>query len=248
VTQTKIVPPRRAMVLAAGLGERMRPLTDTRPKPLIEVHGQSLLDYILDRLDEAGVADAVINLFYLGEMIEAHLAGRERPRIVFSREAARLETGGGVRHALPLLGDAPFYVINGDVRWLDGRTPALLRLAEAWDPAAMDALLLLHPTAFAVGYEGSGDFVLAPDGRLRRRREREIAPFVFAGLQILHPRVFADAPAGPFSLNRIYDAAQEAERLWGVRHDGEWFHIGTPAGLAEVEAALHPMIFHSVQR
>jgi len=248
VTQTTITPPQRAMVLAAGLGERMRPLTDTRPKPLIEVHGQSLLDYILDRLDQAGVAEAVINLFYLGDMIEAHLAARARPRIAFSREAVRLETGGGVRHALPLLGADPFYVINGDVRWLDGRTPALLRLAEAWDPDAMDALLLLHPTAFAVGYEGSGDFILAPDGRLRRRREREVAPFVFAGLQILHPRVFAQAPEGPFSLNRIYDAAQEAERLWGVRHDGEWFHIGTPATLAEVEAALHPMIFHSVQR
>lgn len=248
MTPATVVPPQRAMVLAAGLGERMRPLTDARPKPLIEVHGQSLLDYILDRLDEVGVAEAVINLFYRGEMIEAHLAARTRPRIAFSREEVRLETGGGVRLALPLLGEDPFYVINGDVRWLDGRTPALLRLAEAWDPARMDALLLLHPTAFAVGYEGAGDFILAPDGRLRRRREREVAPFVFAGLQILHPRVFARTPGGPFSLNRIYDAAQEAERLWGVRHDGEWFHIGTPAGLAEVEAALHPLSFHSVQR
>jgi len=248
MTLTTGTPPRRAMVLAAGQGERMRPLTDRQPKPLLEVHGQSLLDYILDRLDEAGVAEAVINLFYLGEKIEAHLAARTRPRIAFSREAKRLETGGGVRHALPLLGEDPFYVINGDVRWLDGRTPALLRLAEVWNPETMDALLLLHPTAFAVGYEGSGDFLLAPDGRLRRRREREVAPFVFAGLQILHPRVFANTPEGPFSLNRIYDAAQDAERLWGVRHDGEWFHIGTPAGLAEVETALHPLTFHSVQR
>jgi len=248
VTQTTIAAPRRAIVLAAGLGERMRPLTDTLPKPLLELHGQTLLDYILDRLDEAGVAEAVVNLFYLGDMIEAHLAGRARPRVAFSREAERLETGGGVRHALPLLGEDPFYVINGDIRWLDGRTPALLRLAEAWDPAQMDALLLLHPTAFAVGYEGAGDFVLGPDGRLRRRREREVAPFVFAGLQILHPRLFAETPEGPFSLNRIYDAAQEAERLWGLRHDGEWFHIGTPAGLAQVEAELHPLVFHSVQR
>ncbi len=240
--------PRRAMILAAGLGERMRPLTEDRPKPLIEVRGRSLIETILDRLEGAGVPEAVINLYYLGEMIEARLAGRERPRIAFSREAARLETGGGVRKALPLLGEAAFFAINGDVCWLDGCTTALRRLAEAWDEAQMDALLLLHPTVYAVGYDGPGDFILMPEGRLRRRREREVAPLVFSGIQIFHPRLFEATPEGPFSLNLVYDKAAEAERLWGLRHDGEWFHIGTPGNLRDVEDALHPLSEHSDQR
>ena len=238
----------RAMVLAAGLGERMRPITDALPKPLIELRGRTLLDSILDRAEAAGVPEAVVNLHYLGEMIEARLARRTRPRVSFSREETRLETGGGVRKALSLLGADAFFVINGDVCWLDGHTPALERLAAAWDDKEMDALLLLHPTAFAVGYAGVGDFVLAPDGRLRRRREREVAPFVFTGIQILHPRLFEDAPEGPFSLNLIYDKAGAAERLWGLRHDGEWFHIGTPEGLRDVEDALHPLSEISDQR
>jgi MurNAc alpha-1-phosphate uridylyltransferase len=245
----KAVPvPRHAMVLAAGLGERMRPLTDEKPKPLIEVRGRAMLDSILDRLSAVGVTDVVINLFYRGEAIEAHLKGRTTPRIVFTRETERLETGGGVKNALPYLGDEAFYVINGDVCWLDGRTPALHRLADTWDEARMDALLLLHPTAFAVGYSGRGDFLLSADGKVRRRGEREVAPFVFAGMQILHPRLFAGAPDGPFSLNRLYDKAAERERLWGLRHDGEWFHIGTPEQLTEVEDALHYLAVHSVQR
>ena len=233
--------PKTAMVLAAGLGERMRPLTDELPKPLIEVRGRAMLDTILDRLEAAGIGEAVINLHYLGAKIEEHLKGRRAPRIRFTHEAERLETGGGVRNALPLLGPEPFFVVNGDVSWLDGYTPALHRLARAWDDSRMDVLLLVHSTAAAVGYEGNGDFVLRTDGSLRRRREREVAPFVFAGIQILHPRLFADAPEGPFSLNRLYDRAEEAERLWGLRHDGQWFHIGTPEQLAEVEAALDPM-------
>jgi MurNAc alpha-1-phosphate uridylyltransferase len=240
--------PERAMVLAAGLGERMRPLTDARPKPLVTLHGRTLIDSILDRIEAAGVAEAVVNLHYFGDMIRDHLKTRTRPRIVFSPEEARLETGGGVRRALPLLGPAPFFVINGDVCWLDGRTPALVRLAEAWDEATMDALLLLHPTAFAVGYEGRGDFMLDSEGEVRRRAEREIAPFVFAGIQILHPRLFDGAPDGPFSLNLLYDKAAANRRLRGLRHDGEWFHIGTPEGLLEVEDALHPLMFVSVQR
>jgi len=240
--------PRRAMVLAAGLGERMRPITDTLPKPLIELRGRTLLDSILDRVEAAGVPEAVINLHYLGEMIEARLVPRERPRVSFSHEETRLETGGGVRKALSLLGADAFFVINGDVCWLDGHTPALERLAAAWDDEEMDALLLLHPTAFAVGYAGVGDFVLAPDGRMRRRRELEVSPFVFTGIQILHPRLFEDAPEGPFSLNLIYDKAGAAERLWGLRHDGEWFHIGTPEGLRDVEDALHPLSEISDQR
>ena len=240
--------PQRAMVLAAGLGERMRPITDTLPKPLIELRGRTLLDSILDRVAAAGVPEAVINLHYLGEMIEARLVPRERPRVSFSHEETRLETGGGVRKALSPLGADAFFVINGDVSWLDGHTPALERLAAAWDDEEMDALLLLHPTAFAVGYAGVGDFVLAPDGRMRRRRESEVSPVVFTGIQILHPRLFEDAPEGPFSLNLIYDKAGAAERLWGLRHDGEWFHIGTPEGLRDVEDALHPLAEISDQR
>lgn len=241
--------PKRGMILAAGLGERMRPITDTLPKPLIPVRGQALIDSILDRLEAAGVTEAVVNLHYLGAMIEEHLRARAHPRIVFSREEHdRLETGGGIRKALPLLGPDPFYAVNGDVCWLDGLTPALDRLAAAWDERTMDALLLLHPTATAFGYEGRGDFLLDPWGHARRRGERQVVPFVFAGIQILHPRLFESASDGAFSLNVLYDKAAEAERLYGIRHDGEWFHIGTPQGLAEVEEAMHHMAFASPQR
>jgi len=241
--------PEHAIILSAGLGERMRPITDTLPKPLIPVRGQALIDSILDRLEAAGVTEVVVNLHHLGAMIEEHLRGRARPRIVFSHEEnERLETGGGVRKALPLLGPDPFFAINGDVCWLDGMIPALDRLAAGWDEQAMDALLLLHPTATAYGYDGRGDFMLDPLGRAQRRGERQVAPFVFAGIQILHPRLFEGAPDGAFSLNTLYDKAAEAERLYGVRHDGEWFHIGTPQGLAEVEEAMRHMAFTSPQR
>lgn len=231
--------PKTAMVLAAGLGQRMRPLTDNLPKPLVPVRGRPMLDTILDRLEDLGVAKVVVNTFYLGEMIEQHIAGRKAPAVVFSREEDLLETGGGIRKALPLLGEEAFLALNGDVCWLDGHTPALRRLVAAWDPEKMDALLLLHPTAFALGYEGNGDYVMTPDGRLRRRREREVAPFIYAGIQILHPRLFEGTAEGSFSLNELYDKAQEAQRLWGIRHDGEWYHVGTPESLREVEDALH---------
>jgi len=240
--------PKRAMVLAAGRGERMRPLTDETPKPLIEVRGRTMIDRALDRLEAAGVAEAVVNLHHLGNMIQTHLAGRDRPRIKFSTEADLLETGGGVAKALPLLGRPPFFVLNGDMVWLDGGTPALERLAAAWDESVMDGLLLLQPTSSAHGYEGTGDFFMTPDGRLRRRREREVAPYLFAGIQILHPRLFHDLPEGSFSLNLLYDRAIESERLWGLRHDGEWFHVGTPEALGEVEDALHHMSFGAGQR
>lgn len=235
--------PTRAMVLAAGLGLRLRPLTETRPKPLIAVAGRTLLDRALDRLVEAGVAEAVVNIHYLGHMIEAHLAARTAPRIVLSREDdALLETGGGVAKALPDLGTAPFYVINADIAWSDGASPALLRLAQAWRDESMDALLLLHPVAAATGYDGTGDYALDGDGeaagRLRHRRGRPAAPHVFTGVQLLHPRLFAGAPAGPFPLIRLYDAAEESGRLFGLVHDGDWHHIGTPAGLAVAERRL----------
>lgn len=248
MTQSPLLP-KKAMVLAAGFGKRMRPLTDALPKPLVEVGGRSLLDRILDRLDAVGVEAVVVNLHHLGQQIERHLSDRTRPPLLFSREAEILETGGGVKHALPELGDAPFFVVNGDVLWLDGLEPALSRLARAWRDEAMDSLLMMQPIASAVGYDGrAGDFTMAPGGRLRRRRERESAPFIFAGMQILHPRIFAGAPEGPFSLNLLFDKAEAAGRLWGVRHDGRWFHVGTPAALAEAEAVLRDLAMNKGTR
>lgn len=233
--------PRRAMVLAAGLGLRMRPLTESRPKPLIVVAGRTLLDRALDRLANAGVKEAVVNLHYLGPMIEAHLAARNAPHTVLSWEKNQLlETGGGVTKALPSLGDDPFYVVNADIAWADGNIPALQRLAAAWREDAMDALLLLHPVAAATGYDGSGDYTILGKevAELKRRRDDPAAPYVFTGVQLLHPRLFAGAPNGPFSLTRLYDEAETAGRLFGMVHDGDWHHIGTPAGLKIAEQRL----------
>jgi MurNAc alpha-1-phosphate uridylyltransferase len=227
------------MVLAAGLGLRMRPLTETTPKPLIAVHGVPMIDRVLCRLADAGVRRAVVNLHHLPERLREHLANWPAPQLVFSDETDMLlDTGGGVKKALPQLGADPFYVCNGDVVWLDGYQPALERLRGLWDPARMDALLLLQPAPIAVGYDGPGDFVMDPEGRLRRRREREIAPFTFAGVQILKPELFADTPEGAFSLNLIYDRAIESGRLFGLRHDGAWYHVGRPEDLERAEAEL----------
>jgi MurNAc alpha-1-phosphate uridylyltransferase len=240
--------PNSAMVLAAGLGLRMRPLTENCPKPLINLAGRTLLDRALDHLVTAGVARAVINLHYLGHMIEAHLSGRSVPAIEFSHEDdVLLETGGGVTKALALLGPAAFYVVNADITWTDGESPALQRLASAWRDRDMDALLLLHPVATATGYDGVGDFTLDPASqegvdypacRLTHRRDRPAAPYVFTGVQLLHPRLFTHAPSGPFSLTRLYDKAEEGGRLYGIIHEGDWHHIGTPDGLTEAEKIL----------
>ncbi len=226
----------RAMVLAAGRGERLRPLTDSLPKPLIKVGGKALIDHVLDRLAEAGVEQAIINLWHLGASIEAHLAGREKPTIAFSHETERLDTGGGVAKALPLLGDAPFYVVNSKLLWSDGEIGALARLAGAWDDAAMDGSLLIVPLDRAGGYAGSGDFFLGEGGAVARPKPGEPAPWVFTGIQILHPRLFDGAPAGPFSLNLLYDRAMAAGRLFGVVHQGGWRHVASPEGLAEAQA------------
>ena len=233
--------PGRAMVLAAGRGERMRPLTDTLPKPLIEVGGRALLDRVIDRLEEAGVEDMVVNLHHLGHLIEDHLGRRARDgaKINFSPEEILLDTGGGVARALPLLGREPFFAANADVMWLNGRDDALGRLAEAWDDRLMDGLLLVHSTVEAYGYEGDGDFTADPTGLLARRPEGEIAPFLFTGVQLLHPRLFDGAPDEPFSLNLLYDKALSGGRLHGVVHDGEWFHVGTPRGLEEAESYMN---------
>ncbi len=223
--------PRRAMVLAAGHGLRMRPLTETVPKPLIMVGGRSMLDRALDHLEDFGIERSVVNSHYLGEQIAAHLSARARLWTTLSREETLLDTGGGVAKALPLLGDDPFFVINADIVWLDGSVTALRRLAGAWREDSMDALLLMSRTVIAHGYDGRGDHFMDPGGALRRRDDRDVSPYVFAGVQLLHPRLFTDAPKGAFSLNLLYDKAETARRLFGIVHDGEWFHVGTPGAL-----------------
>jgi MurNAc alpha-1-phosphate uridylyltransferase len=227
------------MVLSAGLGTRMRPLTERMPKPLVEVAGKPLIDHVLDRLAQAGVTRAVVNVHHFAEQIEHHLAARKTPRIVISDErGVLLGTGGAVVRALPLLGDAPFFHINSDTIWVDGVTPNLTRLAENFDPAAMDALLLLAPATGSIGYAGRGDFSMAPDGRLRRRGEREVVPFVYAGAAILAPALFKDAPAGEFPLTDLFARAAEAGRLYGLRLEGLWMHVGTPDAIALAETAI----------
>jgi MurNAc alpha-1-phosphate uridylyltransferase len=231
--------PRNAMVLAAGFGRRMRPLTDTMPKPLVQVAGKALLDHVLDRLADAGVERAVVNVHYLADQIERHVAARTKPQIVISDErGVLLDTGGGVVKALPELGSAPFFHINSDTIWIDGVRPNLTRLAENFDPATMDALLLLAPSAGSIGYAGRGDFTMKPDGRLLARSEREVAPFVYAGAAILQPSLFDSAPQGAFSLTKLFAKASEADRLHGLRLDGLWMHVGTPEAIAEAEAAI----------
>lgn len=233
-----IAVPKRAMVLAAGLGTRLRPITDTVPKPMVKVAGRPMIDTVLDRLAAAGVEEVMVNTHHLADVIRGHLAGRTRPRIEFSHEDPILETGGGIKKVLPFFGADPFYSVNAKILWLNGKTDALVRLAEAWDDSTMDALLLLQPTANAVGYGGLGDFVVDQEGRVRRRREWEVAPFLFSGIQLLHPRLFENSPDGAFSMNLLYDRAIEAGRLFALRHDGEWFHVSTPQHLAEVETRL----------
>jgi MurNAc alpha-1-phosphate uridylyltransferase len=227
------------MVLAAGFGARMRPLTNAMPKPLVKVAGRALLDHVLDRLADAGVTRAVVNVHYLAEQIEGHVAKRTRPSIVISDERAELlDTGGGVVKALPLLGDAPFFHINSDTIWIDSVNPNLTRLAEAFDPERMDALLLLAPAAGSIGYAGRGDFTMASDGRLTARPERDVAPFVYAGAAILSPRLFDGAPQGAFSLTKLFGRAIEGGRLHGLRLEGLWMHVGTPEAIGEAEQAI----------
>lgn len=227
------------MILAAGLGTRMRPLTDTLPKPLVKVAGKPLIDHVLDRLAEAGVERVVVNVHHLADQMQRHLAQRKQPQIVISDERGLLlGTGGGVKKALPELGDAPFFHINSDTIWIDGVKPNLARLADAFDPAAMDALLLLAPTNGSIGYSGRGDFAMAADGQLRKRAEQEVAPFVYAGAAILSPALFKSTPEGELSLTTLFDRAAQARRLHGLRMEGLWMHVGTPEAIASAEAAI----------
>ena len=231
--------PKIAMVLAAGLGTRMRPLTDIMPKPLVKVAGKTLIDHTLDKLAAAGVKTAVVNVHYLADQIERHLAKRKKPRIVISDERGLLlGTGGGVAKALPLLGDAPFFHVNSDTLWIDGETPNLTRLAEAFDAKTMDVLLLLAPAKGSIGYGGSGDFSLHADGRLVARVADTQAPLVYAGAAILAPTLFQQAPAGAFSLTALFERAAAKGRLHGLKLDGRWMHVGSPDAIAAAEAAI----------
>jgi MurNAc alpha-1-phosphate uridylyltransferase len=235
--------PTHAMLLAAGLGTRMRPLSSETPKPLLPLGGRALIDLALDRLAEAGVEEVVVNSHYKAERLEAHLAAQRaarggKPAITVHHEDELLETGGGVRAALPLLGGAPFFTVNGDTVWFDGPTPALGRMAAAWSDD-IDVLLLLHRTFQLRGEVGLGDFALDPMGAVRRPKELEIVPYIYAGIQLLRPEFVASAPEGRFNMNTLWDQAIEAGRLRAIVHDGLWFHLSTPADLAEAEFALH---------
>lgn len=231
--------PTTAFVLAAGLGTRMRPLTNAIPKPLVPLAGRAMLDHVLDRISDAGITSAVINVHYLADQIEQHVARRARPAIKISDERdTLLETGGGVVRALPLLGDAPFLIHNSDSVWIEGETANLTRLLDAWNDERMDSLMLLARTETSLGYDGRGDFTLAADGRLTRRYGSEPAPYVFAGVSIIHPCMFKGEAQRRFSLNHVWDRAIAAGRLYGIVLDGQWMHVGTPQSLDEANAAI----------
>ena len=230
---------RTAMVLAAGIGERMRPLTLRMPKPLVPLAGKPLIDHVLDRLAASGVKTAIVNVHYLPDQLEAHLASRQvkPPQILVSDErGVLLDTGGGAKKALPLRGHGPFFIHNADSVWNEGTAPALSRMLRLWNPATMDCLLLLAPVATSIGYAARGDFAMDPDGRLARRGEGEVVPFAFAGVSLCDERLFKDAPEGRFSLNLLWDRALAKGKLYGMRLDGRWMHVGTPEALAEAES------------
>ena len=228
-----------ALLLSAGMGKRMRPLTATRPKPLVRVAGKALIDYSLDKLDEAGVARAVVNVHFMADQLMAHLDRRQAPHITISDETdALLETGGGMVRAAPLIAADPFFCLNTDVIWLDGPCNAFAALSEAWDPDKMDALLLLVSHKQAYNYTGLGDFHLNPVGQISRRKPGRVAPFIFTGIQIVSQRLLRDAPDGAFSTGVLWDRAIDEGRLYGLSHTGQWYEVGTPAMIAPTEAAL----------
>ena len=231
--------PSKAMIFAAGLGTRMRPITDTIPKPLVTVRGKALIDHVLDAFAEAGLSEAVVNVHYLADQIEAHLNGRTTPRIHISDERETLlDQGGGIRRALPLLGEEPFFVANTDAFWIEGPTSNLRRLTAAWDPAKMDALLLVAPTATSIGVDWPGDFHMDQEGRLTKRAQTEVAAFVYSGVGILKTEPFANDPRDIFRLSPFLFDAAEKGRLFGVRLEGLWLHVGTPQAIGEAEAAI----------
>ncbi|MEZ0259715.1 MAG: nucleotidyltransferase family protein [Alphaproteobacteria bacterium] len=233
--------PKKAFVLAAGMGERMRPLTDTCPKPLLLVGGSTMLDRALDALEEAGVEEVVVNVHYLPDMIVDHLKTRKSPKITISREEKLLDTGGGVKKMLSFFGDEPFFVLNADVLWTDGPGGSTLKqMQSAWDASKMDLMLLLHTTQDLPGYAGKGDYYLA-DGTsqpvFKARTDKE-ANFIFAGPRIVHPRLFKDSKDGAFSFLELFHKAELAGKLHAHRHDGDWHHVGTPEAFAETNRIL----------
>jgi N-acetyl-alpha-D-muramate 1-phosphate uridylyltransferase len=234
------VTPDTAMVLAAGKGTRMAPLTDTLPKPLVHLMGKPLIDHALFRLDASGIGRVIVNVHYLADKLEAHLREWTKPEITISDERAELlETGGGTRKALPLIGARPFYLLNSDSVWFEAGAPALSRLSGAWGDARMDALLLIVPLDRSSGYAGRGDFVRSADGLLTRLSDTPVEEgYVYMGTAILHPRLFANTPSGAFSLNLLFDRAIRSGKLYGLVHDGDWMHVGTPDAIGEAEARL----------
>ena len=236
----KVVGPKRGMIMAAGLGQRMRPLTNDCPKPLIEVAGRTLLDHAIDRLKHAGVRMIVVNVHYKGEMVIDHLKKRTDVEIRIQDERQKLlDTGGALRKALPHFDGEPFYTHNSDSIWLESWGENLQRMAERWDDKEMDCLMLLAATHSSIGYEGRGDFTMDADGHLAWRQPQRIAPFAWPGIQIMHPRLVKRGPdAEVFSTSKLWDIAAEEGRLCGIRLDGKWMHIGTPDAKAEAEAFL----------
>lgn len=231
--------PKTAIVLGAGLGLRMRPLTQDRPKPLVHFADRPMIDYAIDALETAGVETVVVNVHYLADQLEAHLKKRKTPKLIISDERDQLlDTGGGVKRALPLLGDGPFYIHNSDSVTIAGLGRNLENLAAAFDPARMDSLLLLSTGAHAIGYQGEGDFAMDIDGKLSRRVERRVVPFVFTGVSVTTAAMFKGAPDGTFSLNQLWNRSIENERLFGLRQDGFWMHLGSTQALAEAERHL----------
>lgn len=231
--------PTRGMVLAAGLGTRMRPLTDKMPKPLIKVAGRTLLDHAIDRFVAAGVKMVVVNVHYKGEMVSDHLKSRRDIEIRIQDEREKLlDTGGALKRALPNFADEPFFTYNGDSIWLEAMGSNLKRMAQRWDDAEMDCLMLMAATFNSIGYDERGDFTMDPNGRLTRRQPQRVAPFAWPGVQIIHPRLVQKYPQDVFSTNRLWDIAAGEGRLFGIRLDGKWMHIGTPAAKDEAEAYL----------
>lgn len=238
--------PTKAMILAAGLGTRMAPLTLEKPKPLIVLNGKPLIDHAIDRLVQGGVNFIVVNVHYKADQIVAHLEKRQAREKnleihICDETGMILDTGGAIAKALPYFEGEPFFAHNSDSLWVEGMGSAMARMKARWNPETMDALMLLAPCATAIGYDGRGDFEMDAWGGLKRRTEMHLAPFVWTGLQIVHPRLFDGAPTGRFSINPLWDKAIDKGRLWGVRLDGVWIHVGTPQGLEEAETFLRDL-------
>lgn len=246
MTQQSKWRPDTVMVLAAGLGTRMRPLTNAMPKPLVPLVGRALIDHVLDRMADNGVTRAIINVHYMAEAMKFHLAQCTSPAVIISDESdALLETGGGVVRAAPLFNADAILIHNSDSVWYEPANVNLPRLFAAWDGDRMDTLMLLAPVSNSLGYSGRGDFHCDADGRLSRSGSGSgsgaAAPYVFAGVSILNTAVLAKAPPGPFSLNVLWDHAIQNGRLFGVVMDGTWMHVGDPQSLAEAEVAMRTL-------